>query len=85
MAVQEGKAIWNESLMTPQEWKERTKKYPGTSSKSNPPEIFDCDFKWRHNMGGSLTTQEIKVISQRIDNLAEYIKKLNEAVAEDNN
>lgn len=83
MSIQQGERIWCESLMTLQEWKDRVKKYP-TSTQPNPPEIFDCEFKWRWNMGAGLSSQEIKVTSQRIDNLAEYIKKLNEAVTEDN-
>jgi hypothetical protein len=84
MSIQQGEKIWSESLMTLQEWKERSKKYPSTSSQTNPPEMFDCEFKWRHNMGGSLSTTEIRLVSKRIDNLAEELRKINEAITEDN-
>lgn len=72
----EGLPMFIESLMTPQEWTKRMKEFPTTSRlsynishmpKSNP-------FKWRHNMGKSLSQEQIDNINNNLDYL---MKKAN--------
>lgn len=48
--IKEGPPIWIESLMTRDEWKERCKKYPSTSTVSEPVEYnpeYHKGGKWR--------------------------------------
>lgn len=60
--------IYVETLLTPEEWKERYKTYP-TSSVEKYPEFFDSDIKWRYRMGLPLTPIEISRYNKRIDQL----------------
>lgn len=73
MAVQEGKRIWNESLMTLQEWKQCCKDYPQTSHLPKPPDFFKSEYEWRWRMGAGLTSEEIQLINSRLD---EWLKKV---------
>jgi len=69
MAIQEGKPIWVESLMTPAEIKEYAKKHSTCQASRNGetfPE-FECEFKWRKGMGSRLSSEEMKFINSRID------------------
>lgn len=71
MALQEGKPIWVESLMTPVELKEYAKKYSTCQATRNGetfPE-FECEFKWRKGMGANLSAEEINLINSRIDSI----------------
>ena len=67
MPVQEGPRIYNESVMTLQEWKDNCKRYPNTCHVTEPPHFFKSDFEWRWRMGGGLTSDEIKLMTKRID------------------
>lgn len=70
MAMQEGKKIWVESLLTREEWKECYQKFKdGTHNLPEPPEFFDSEVKWRHKMGEGFTPEEIKLINSRLDAL----------------
>lgn len=69
MALQEGKPIWVESLMSPDEIKEYAKKYSTCQASKNGetfPE-FDCEFKWRKGMGQPLSKEEIELVNSRLD------------------
>lgn len=69
MALQEGKPIWVESLMTPAEIKEYAKTYSTCQASRNGetfPE-FDSEFKWRKGMGATLSVEERVLINARID------------------
>lgn len=72
--MKEGKPIWVESLLTKQEWKECKRKYPSSYNLPEPPPEFECDFKWRKNMGGYLTPEQIENINTGIDKLMEHHK-----------
>lgn len=71
---QEGKKIYVETLMSPEEWKERTKTYK-SSNVEKYPEFFDSEVKWRWRMGQSLLPEEIKRTNIRLDDLYKLIKK----------
>lgn len=69
-----GERIFVESLLTEQEWKECKKKYPSTyEDNSAYPIVFECEFKWRHGVGASLSKQEITLINKRLN---EMLKKV---------
>jgi len=72
--MERGEKIWVESLMTPQEWKERYKTYPTSSVEHLIPE-FDCEFKWRKGIGTCLKSEEIQLINSRIDEILKKVKK----------
>ncbi len=73
MAIQEGKPIWNESIMTAQEWKENTKLYPSTCHLKEQPQFFKSDYEWRWRMGSGLRVEEMELINQRLE---EWRKKV---------
>lgn len=72
----EGKPMYVESLMTPEEWQVRRKMYPNTSH-----EFFTRvnigktnDFKWRWRMGKTLSEIEIGNINGNLDYLRKQVK-----------
>lgn len=73
--LQEDPPMFVESLMTPEEWKQRMIAFPKTSGRSYEhshrpkPEPF----KWRFGMGKNLSSEEIKLINSRIENLKKLI------------
>lgn len=67
--AQDAKPIWVESLMTAQEYKECSQKYPNTYKSNKPPYMFEGEFYWRLNMGGKLNTKQIKLQNERLDQL----------------
>jgi len=69
--METGKPIWVESCMTKEEWKARYREGYPSSTVSEPPAEFDCEFKWRKGMGSKLTADEINRINARIDYLLE--------------
>jgi hypothetical protein len=69
--MKEGKPIWAESLLTPREWKENSKKY-STYSLDEPPAFFKGEFQWRYRMGGGFSEEEIRITNALID---EVLKK----------
>jgi hypothetical protein len=71
--MKEGKPIWVESLLTPQEWKYYKNKY-STYSSDKPPELFEGDFYWRRGMGEGFTTEEIRITNARIDAVLEKFR-----------
>ena len=72
---QEGKKIYVESIMTREEWKQRCKNYPNTSHIPEPPEEFECDFKWRKGMGANVSPQEIARVNARIEEMLRTVKQ----------
>lgn len=72
--METGKPIWVESLLTKEEWKQCKQKYPSSYNLPEPPPEFDCDFKWRKNMGGHLTPVQIENINSNIDKIIEKAK-----------
>lgn len=60
-----GDPIWVESLMNVSEWRQYYKKYNGELP--TPPEMFECEFKWRYKMGSSLSPEDIQLMNSRID------------------
>jgi hypothetical protein len=73
--MEAGEKIWVESILSPEEYKQVSKTYPNCFKNSEPPKIFECDFKWRWNMGASLTQVEISIISKRLDEMLKLVKK----------
>ena len=69
MSLQEGKRIWSESLLSPEEWKKVRETYPQTCHLKEPPVFFKSEYEWRWRMGGGLTEQEITIINIRLDKL----------------
>jgi hypothetical protein len=74
--IKEGFPIWVESLMNAEEWRERHRKYPTTStikqSISYNPE-YHKGGKWRAGMGKTLTSSEIDFTNKTIDKLREFL------------
>lgn len=66
MNMKEVKPIWIESIMSDADYKAYSKKYPSICN-GVKPSIFECDFKWRYQMGNSPSEEEIKVINSRLD------------------
>jgi hypothetical protein len=62
-----GDPIWVESLLNKDEYRACSKKYNTYNNTKGPPQMFDCEFKWRYRMGSSLTEKEIQQISDNID------------------
>lgn len=74
--IQEGPAIYVESLMTAKEVKERCKLY-GSSTKSELRSLAEFEvgeMKWRYRMGESVTEEEIKIINARIEEVMRKAK-----------
>jgi hypothetical protein len=63
--METGDPIWIESLMSDGEWKEYHKRFPKMCS-AKKPQMFECDFKWRHLMGAPIPQDQIKLINDRI-------------------
>ena len=73
--IKEGPPIWVESTMTIQEWKERHKKYPGTSPVSFPPSYLPERYKggvWRKGMGSTPTREESEKRNKEIESLKQF-------------
>lgn len=70
--METGKRIWVESLLTKEEWKQCKALYPSSYNLPEPPAEFECDFKWRKNMGNYLTPAQIENINTGIDKLMEH-------------
>ena len=71
--MKEGKPIWVESLLTDEEYRQCAKKYPTTYSNGpNKVPEFECEFKWRHRMGGYCTPEEVALSNKRWE---EILKK----------
>jgi hypothetical protein len=79
MALQEGKPIWNETLLTLHEWKENMKKYPETCHLKEPPQFFKSEYEWRWRMGAGLSSEEIRLIGERLDDWRKKVKELEAA------
>lgn len=75
--LQLGPEIYNESCLTPEEWKIQSKKYPGTYQMEKPPMFFKSDYEWRWRMGGNLTKEEVNLINTRIDKLIKEVQNAN--------
>lgn len=74
----EGKPMFIESLMTDEEWTRRMKAYPNTS-RFRPNEVNlhkTNSFKWRLNMGKTLSSMQIGNMNRNLDYL---LKKAREA------
>jgi hypothetical protein len=69
MAMQEGEKIWVESLMTDAEYKATAKKFPEMFKRDTKYPIFECEVKWRYKMGEGYTSDEIKSINTRLDDV----------------
>ena len=74
MAMQEGKPIWVESLMTDAEYKETAKKFPSLFRRDTKYPMFECEVKWRYRMGEGFTSDEIKIINNRLDDIKRKAK-----------
>lgn len=73
--IKEGPPIWVESTMTLQEWKERHKKYPGTSPESDPPSYVPERYKggvWRRGMGATPTNEEMIKMNKELESLKQF-------------
>lgn len=76
----EGPPIWVESVLTDEEYKLCSKKFPNTYTNGpNKVQMFDCVFKWRYRMGAGMNPTELKVFNKRVENLATMIKEQKEA------
>jgi hypothetical protein len=73
--METGKRIWVESLLNKEEWKQCKQLYPSSYNLPEPPAEFECEFKWRKNMGNYLTPTQIENINTGIDKLMEFTKK----------
>ena len=73
----EGKPMFVESLMTKEEWNRRMKAYPQTSTEKydNVNLHKTNDFKWRFNMGKTLTSSQIGNINANLDYLRKKVKQ----------
>lgn len=73
----EGEPMYVESLMTPTEWQERMKRYPNTSTEyfTRVNRNKTNSFKWRFNMGGTLSSTEIANINRNLDYLLQKTKR----------
>lgn len=71
----EGKKIWVESIMTPEEWHQRYKSGLGSSTAPWPPQEFECEMKWRKGMGANVTFQEMTNANKNLDYLLKKVKK----------
>lgn len=69
-----GEPMYVESLMTKEEWNERMRKFPKTSSNdwNSAHRPKPNSFKWRFGMGKTLSPEEIK---NTISNLDYLLKK----------
>jgi hypothetical protein len=80
---QEGKPIWIESILTDEEYRECSKKYPNSFTNGPvKPLMFPCEFKWRYRMGAGMNTEELKIYNKRISSLEEILRKSKEKVNE---
>jgi len=68
-----GPRIWNESLLSTGDYTIQSRVYNNSYISSKPPEFFKSDYEWRWRMGGRLTTDEIKLISKRMDDFKNRI------------
>lgn len=59
-----GERIWVESLLTEKELQACGFKIVA---------MFECEFKWRWDMGKALTPDKINLINTRIDNLRKLL------------
>lgn len=73
MPLIEGPRIFCESLLSQEEWRETRKKLGGFKVHLSYPEPFECEFKWRWDMGKALTPDKIKLVNTRIDNLRKLL------------
>lgn len=65
-----GEPIYVESLLSDEEYKECAKKYPNCYGNGNkPPQMFECDFKWRYRMGKGIPASEIVLINKRLEDI----------------
>lgn len=70
--IEEGPPIYIESLMTPEEIKQRCRTYPTTSHIHELRPLSDFKsglMKWRWRMGMTLLPSEIVVFNREIENL----------------
>jgi hypothetical protein len=77
----EGPPIYMESLLSSHEYYIYSGAYANTYENRRPREVTDFTpnlFKCRYKMGATLTTEEIKTINKRIDELKDILKKLKE-------
>lgn len=75
MPLIEGPRIWAESCLSIEEWKEYYKKYPTVSKFKTPPEMFECEFKWKYGMGKSMSAEDIKRYNSNMDALLAVIAR----------
>lgn len=71
-----GEPMYIESLMTPLEWQRRMLNYPNTSTEyfTRVNRNKTNSFKWRWNMGGTLSSLEIANINSNLDYLLKKVK-----------
>lgn len=66
--MEEGKPIWIESLLTPKEYGEMAKLYPKSyTSGKKPVQEFECDFKWRKDMGAVMAVDRREKMNNNLD------------------
>lgn len=70
-----GDPISVKSTLTREEWKECSRTY-GTYSLKEPPQPFECEFKWRFGMGANMNKTEIALACKNMDELIKKLKEL---------
>lgn len=67
MIPPEGEQIYIESLLSVEEYRQMSRKYPNAYRSPIQPGYFHSEFDWRYKMGQSLIPDEIRVINMRLD------------------
>jgi hypothetical protein len=70
--IQEGPAIYIESILSLKEFSEMPRLFPNTCHLKQPRQMSEFEsgeFKWRLGMGNVLSADEIKLINKRIDDM----------------
>lgn len=77
-----GGKMWVESIMSTEEWKERYKKYPATSTVSEPISFSESIYeggKWRDGMGKGYSAEQIIKMNKETEKLFNYLKSKEDA------
>ena len=67
--IQEGPAIYIESILSLKEFSEMPRLFPNTCHLKQPRQMSEFEsgeFKWRYGMGYNLSSDEIKLINKRL-------------------
>lgn len=75
--IEEGPAIWVESLLSSEEWVASRKQHPNTHHLKNKPTFFKSDYEWRWGMGAGIPQETIDLMSKRLDIMRKTIKNEN--------